>query len=374
MAPRFFRVVPLLALLFCGCTRGERPVHLVVAAPLTGDLGLEGQGVARAVRLAVEEATQARTLGFPVSVLEIDDRADPEEAVHAANLVVSDPSAVAVIGHYSSDCARAAAPVYARAGIPMIMPSASNTQLTLRQKDPAWGPRNVFRMVANDDLQGKAAAEFIFRKLGVRRLAMVHDETAYGRDLSLQVRKRFEELGGRAVSRDEVRVGEKDFSALTRWIKSAKPDAVHFGGFYTEAGLLIRQLRAAGIRAPFIAGDGAKTGGLFAVAGAAADGAYLSTFGPPLEQIPAGFAERYKARYAEELKPFDHFAYEAAWIVLDALGKYGPDRGAVLAEIRRTDRAGILGRVRFDENGDAVGAKVAILRADAKARSFVPVP
>ena len=92
-----------------GCRSREKVVRIAVAVPLTGDLGSEGEGLRRAVALAVEEANEARRLPFRVEVAAFDDRADPEEAHNVANLIVADPRVAAVVGHYSSDCSASAA-------------------------------------------------------------------------------------------------------------------------------------------------------------------------------------------------------------------------------------------------------------------------
>src|SRR5579864_6998237 len=152
----FISHFPLLIALLAGCAPHERVVRIAVALPLTGDIAALGQGIKRACALALEQAEQQhRFPGFKVEMDAYDDRSDPKEAVDVANRIVSDPSVVAVIGHFNSGCTIPASQVYARNHLPMISPAASNPKLTLQQLDPSWHfPKSIFRVNTTDDIQG----------------------------------------------------------------------------------------------------------------------------------------------------------------------------------------------------------------------------
>jgi branched-chain amino acid transport system substrate-binding protein len=364
---------------FLACGQRGPVVRIAVAVPLTGDIGTEGQGILRAVTLAVEEANAAKTLPFRLAVAPYDDGGDPAQAVNVANLVVIDSRIVAVIGHYNSGCAIEAARVYARAPIAMISPSATNPQLTRQQLLPSWkGERVAFRLVPTDDVEGEFAAHYAFARLGRKKVAVIDDGTPYGRGLTGEFRKTFSKIGGRVVFTGQVMEDEKDFSALIQKLKKNAPDSVYFGGLYPAAGLLLRQIRAAGIPWTFLSGDGARTSGLFDVAGSAAEGAYATMVGVPVERLSSAqvFVENYKKRWSNEwddMKPFDHFGYEAAQIVIAALARSGPDRRALLDSIRQIHHHGILGVTTFDEKGDTTNRIITMMQARSADRSFVVV-
>ena len=376
-AAGIFAGMTLLAWAACGPK--EKVVRIAVAVPLTGDMGTEGQGLRRAVELAVEEANASKRFDFKLEAAPFDDRADPKEAVNVANLIVSDSRIIAVVGHYNSGCAIPAAKVYARAGIPMISPAATNPEVTRQQMSSDWvGPKIVFRVVPTDDVQGSEAARFIHGKLGKRRVALLHDKSPYGQGLAEEFKKTFLSLGGKLSSEDGISIGDKDFKALLTRIKSADPEGVYFGGLYTEAGLIVKQMRELGMKAAFFSGDGAKTPGLFDVAGEAADGAYLTIVGIPVELLPSAqkFMSDYKARWtgsSEEIKPFDHFGYEAARIIFEAIAKAGADRAMVTEELRRTKYEWILGTTEFDAKGDTKNSIITMTQARAKDRTFPKV-
>ena len=374
-------LVSVACVLAAACGPREKVVKIAVAIPLTGDTGAEGQGVKRAVIMAIEEANASHRFPYKLAAAPFDDRADPKEAVNVANLIISDPRIVAVVGHYTSGCSIPAAKVYARAPIAMISPGATTPEVTTQQLSPDWiGPRVVFRDVPTDDVQGAYAAEFALKRLGKRRIALVHDKTPYGQGLIEQFQKTFESLGGKIVSVDGISVGDRDFTALLTKIRGdeRKPEGIYFGGYYTEAGLMLLQMRQLGMKDPFIfiSDDGAQSPVLYEVAGEAADGAYLTTVGVPVEELASArdFIAAYKKRWpgaGEDLKPFDHFAYEATNIVLAALQKAGsPDREKVLAALPTVRYKGIIGETVFDEKGDTLNHIVTMTRARWSDKGF----
>ena len=358
------------------CGPKEKGGRIAGAVPRTGDMGTEGQGLRRAVEMAVEEANAAKRFPYKLEAAPFDDRADPKEAVNVANLIVSDQRILAVIGHYNSSCAVPAAKVYARAPVAMISPAATNPEVTRQQLSADWsGPKMIFRVVPTDDVQAPYAAKFAYEKLGKRKIALMHDKTTYGQGLAEEFKKTFLALGGKIVTEDGISVGDKDYKALLTRIKDAKPDGLYFGGLYTEAGLIVKQMRELGMKTPFFSGDGAKTPSLFDVAGDAAEGAYLTIVGVPVEQLPSAqkFMADYKKRWtgaSEDIKPFDHFGYEAAQIIFDALDKSGPDNAKLIEELRKTNHNGLLGTTTFDEKGDTLNKIITMTRAQAKDRTF----
>lgn len=357
----------LLLCAMAACQGGPREVKIAIAEPLTGDIAALGQGLKRAAALAVEEANASgRFPNYRLRLVEFDDRSDPKEAVNVANRIVSDPSVVAVIGHFNSGCSIPASAVYARAGLAMVNAGSSNPQLTLQQLAPGWaGPRNVFRVTTTDDVQGTFAADFAFDKLKSRAAAVVHDKTAYGQGIAEVFQNRFKELGGTVLSFDGVQPGDKDFKALVTRVKSASPDLLYFGGTYTEGGLILRQAREAGLAVPFLTGEISYDPDFLRIAGPAVEGAYVTYLGRPPELLETArlFVDKYRLRYPEsELKAYDHYAYEAANILLDALEKAGPDKAKIIDALGAMKYTGVLGETAFDEKGDTQNKTITLFQ------------
>ncbi len=370
------RRAPFLAalVLLAACSReGSGTARLVVAAPLTGDMGPEGRALERAVTMAIDDETAAG--GLPkIELVALDDQADPFNAVVVARQAADDPKVFAVIGHMTSGCALEASRVYSQAGLAMITPSATATLLTLQQDRPDWGgERVVFRMPPSDGVQGDYAADYAVKRLSLKTFALVHDGTPYGQGLAESFRSGLERRGGAAPLFHPVRRGDKDFSAAVSEVAASKAEAVFYGGLYMEAGLLLKQLRAAGWKGVFMSGDGAKNPDIFETAGAASDGAYFSVGGVPVESLPsaADFVERYQKRWSAAPRTFDHYGYEAARVALHALRRAGsPDRAKVLAAVRASNLRAMVGDVVFDSKGDTLKGLVTMTKADFQRRRF----
>lgn len=361
--------------LACACSpEGGGPARLLVAVPTTGDMAASGQGVERAVRMAVEDETALG--GLPkVEVTVSDDRSDPFEAASVARRAVDDPLVFAVIGHLTSGCAIEASRVYSQASLAMITPSATATALTAQQDRPDWGgERVVFRLPPSDAMQGEFAADYAVQRLSLKRFFLVHDRSPYGLGLAETFRGAVERKGGSVSAFEAVSLGDKDFAAVVSAIVAGRPDAVFYGGIYMEAGLLIKQARAAGYRGAFLSGDATKNQDFFDIAGPAGDGAYISVGGVPVEALPsaADFVERYQKRWAgAQPRTYDHYGYEAARVALEALRKAGsPDRKAVLAAVRKTHLRAMVGDISFDAKGDTLRGIVTMTKADFARKKF----
>lgn len=358
-----------------GCHQGDRPVKIALALPLTGDVASIGQGIRRAVLLAVDEArSSGRFPGLTLEVVPFDDRSDPKEAVNVANRIVSDPDVVAVIGHFNSGCSIPASRVYAQAGLAMISPGSSNPELTRQQLSPNWRwPRNVFRANTTDDAQGAFAGDLVYQRFGKKTAVVVHDKTAYGQGIAEEFQKRFLALGGKTLAFDGVQPGDKDFKALLTRLKALKPEALFYGGTFTEGALILRQARELGWTCPFITGENSYDPDFIAIAGPGAEGAYVTYLGRPAALLASAgaFVEKYRAAYpSEAIRAYDHYGYEITRMLLEALGKAGRDRRGIIEALRGMTYTGVLGTTTFDEKGDTLNKTITVFVV--KGGAFVP--
>jgi branched-chain amino acid transport system substrate-binding protein len=352
------------------------PLKIAVIAPLSGVLGSEGEGLRRAVVVAVEEAREKGELDRPVEVVALDDRADPEAATQAARRAAADPAVFAVIGPMTSGCAIPAAQVLALAPLAMLTPSATAAEITQQQERPDWpGKRVAFRMVPSDAIQGDFDAAYAAQRLSVRRAAVIYDPTPYGTGLADSFRQGFEKRGGAIVSYSALEKGLGAPGAAADRLAPQRVDAVFFAGLYYDSGPLLARLRAAGYKGVFMSGDGAKSLDLFQYAGDGADGAYVSQSGLPAELLPgaAAFVERYGKRWGGAVpRSMDHYAYEAARIVLWSMKKTRGDRAAAIEAIRHESHEAIMGEFVFDDKGDSLKTQITMMRANARTRRFEP--
>lgn len=333
--------------LAASCNLGPKTVKIGVAGPMTGPNAKQGNDFRNGVQLAVEEwNARGGVLGRKVEVVPVDDRSDPKEAVMAANKLVN-LGAAGVIGHYESSCSIPASVIYAESGMVQITPSSTNPDLTLKEKRST-----IFRSCGRDDQQGSMAAQFVRDQLKLKRVAVIDDKTTYGQGLAREFQKNLGP-GIAVVAYENLQRGDKDFSAILTKIRPRAPEAVYFGGYYTEAGLLVTQMRRLGMRAAFISGDATIDREFLTIAGKDAEGAYLS-YGPEVAQLASAkqFLESYRAKFGE-VGPYSLYAYDAANVLLQGIATAASTEGAKVARaIHELTFSGARGALAFDENGD----------------------
>jgi branched-chain amino acid transport system substrate-binding protein len=352
---KIFKYLLLFTVLIAGCAHQDKNVIKIGAAgPMTGSQSKMGMDLKNAAELAVAEWNEnGGVLGKKVVLLTGDDQADPKQAVSIANKFINE-KVVAVVGHWNSSCSIPASKYYHDSNIVMISPATTNPQLTLQ------GFKQVFRVCGTDDQQGKVAAEFVLRTLRPRKIAIIHDKTAYGQGLADYFKKA---LGDKVqvVYYGGIIQGDPDYKAVLTSIKEGKPDLYFFGGIYPEAGRLVRQAKEIGLNIPMITGDGVFDPTLISIAGQAAEGTYI-TFGREPAGLPSakGFIGHYKARYGDP-GPYSIYAYDATNIILTAISRTGTTDGSTIAAyISKTTFHGAFGDISFDKNGDVTKAPYVI--------------
>jgi branched-chain amino acid transport system substrate-binding protein len=331
----------------------DETVVIGVAAPLTGGIAHLGKDIENGTRLAVEEinknglmvGNQRVTLAIEAE----DDAGDPRQATQVAQKLVDD-KVVAVIGHLSSGTSIPASKIYSDVGIAQISPSTTNPRYT-RQ-----GFKTTFRLVATDAQQGPALANYAFKSLNIRRVAIVDDATAYGQGLANEFEKRARELGISILSRDVTNDKAIDFRAILTKVKGETPDAVMYGGTDATGGPFVKQARQLGLKAKILAGDGSCTAQMTKLAGEAIDNLVCSEAGRSLDRMGAkgrDFERKFAARFSAPMQNYAPFTYDSVYIIVDAMKRAKSTRPSdIVSVLPSTDFPGITGEIRFDEHGD----------------------
>ncbi len=338
------------------------PVKLALIVPVTGEMGRVGQRMRWAAEMALADGQGM--LGRPVELVVREDLFDPGRAVTLARRLVKE-AVGGVVGHFYSSTSIAAAPVYAGAGIPQLVPAATHPRLT------ALGYPTVFRIAGRDDQQAAAAADVVRDRLGSRRVAVIHDRTEYGRLLTDAFRAQFNGNGSsRMIPGGEISQGDTTFPDLIGRLAAARADAVYFGGIFREAGLLLRQMRRARAEAAFLGGDAILDPEFVTRAGEAAlTDVYLTALPDPRKQATAApVIERFEARYGV-LDRHALSTYDAVGAFLWALRAGKPESaepeelGKVLQVLRAGAYPGALGMLRWDARGDRLPSPYVVYSA-----------
>jgi branched-chain amino acid transport system substrate-binding protein len=363
-----------------------------VDLPLTGPLGDEFVlGIADAVKLAVDESNAGGDLAIDLQVDARDhgapdpypDALDLDQALANINAFVADPRVIAVVGPANSEIAMKQMPVTNTAGLLQCSPSTTNPGLT-KPRDGALDLRaaapdriNFVRTAPADDIQGKAAASFLFNDLGVRHLLVIEETDFDGAIPAGSVSEAFRKLGG-DVTRRSLNPGAAVETVLDPLTSSTDaPSGVFYGGARTDRAAEVRKAMTASGHGnlPFVAWDWIGLDPAFiSQVGPGAVGSYVThaAFAPPRST----FVDRYRAVYGREPGEYASAAYACMEVILAALrdvAKVGAREGS-LRDALRADavdptkrRETVLGTIGFDANGDSLQQFVTFYRVDPSA-------
>ncbi len=346
------------ALLALGTGLAHAQIKVGVAGPLTGSNAAFGVQLKSGFDLAVADINKAGgVLGKQLVPVAVDDACDPKQAVSAANTLVSD-GVVMVDGHFCSASSIPASKVYADAGIIQISPASTNPAYTDN------GSPFTFRTCGRDDQQGKVAAEYIAKHFPTAKIAVLDDNSTYGKGIADQVRANLGKLGVKIAYNTSYTAGDKDYSALISRLKQQGITLVYMGGYYSDMGLIMREGVDQGFTPQYFSEDAAVTSALWQVAGSAAEG-MLMTFPPPAEKDPAAakvVAELAAAK--EDPTGYVLYSYATVQVWAEAAEKAGTtDPTKVAAELKSGGPwNSVLGPITFDSKGDVVNAAYAVYK------------
>ncbi len=343
-ASKFLVVVASLAL---GMGAAVADILISTAGPMTGQYASFGEQMKRGAEMAVADINaKGGVLGQQLKLTIGDDACDPKQAVAVANKFVSQ-GVKFVAGHFCSGSSIPASQVYTEEGILQISPASTNPKLT-----DEGGP-NVFRVCGRDDQQGTVAGNFLAKTYGGKKIAILHDKTAYGKGLADETKKQLNKMGVQESMYEAYTAGEKDYSALVSKMKGAGIDVFYLGGYHTEAGLMVRQAREQGYGVQLVSGDALVTDEFWKITGNAGDGT-LMTFSPDPRKNPEAAPVVKKFRDAGyEPEGYTLYTYGAIQAWAQAAEKAGStDTGKLITSLRSGQFNTVLGKIGFDKVGD----------------------
>ena len=323
-------------------------VKFGMAGPITGPSAATGAQMKNGVEQAAIDINAAGgILGQKITVSYGDDVSDPKQGVSVANKFAAD-GVKFVIGDYNSGVTIPSSEVYQENGILQITPASTNPTVTERKM---W---NIFRVCGRDDQQGAVAGEYILKHLKGKKIAIVHDKTTYGKGLADETKKAITKGGMKEVLYEGVNTGEKDFSALVSKIKSSGADLVYWGGLYTEGGLIVRQMRDQGVKAPLMGGDGITSDEFASVGGPGVEGT-LMTYGPDPRSKPEAkkVVEEFRAKKFEP-EAYTLYSYAGVQIIkqaAEAAKSLDPKKVAEKMHSGMHFKT-VLGDISYDKKGD----------------------
>jgi branched-chain amino acid transport system substrate-binding protein len=351
---------------------GGNVIKIVSSLPRTGSANNQTTTTVNGIKMAVEERG-GKVGDFTIVYEDWDDASakkgdwDPEVEKANAEKAVADKDVMVYIGTYNSGAAKISMPILNKAGVVMISPANTYTGLTKPGKGEANEPAvyrpsgkvSYFRVVPADDMQGRVGAEWM-KSMGGKSVYVLDDRSLYGKGIADVFNAVAEEIGIKVLGREGIDPKAQEYKSLMTKIKDMDPDWVYFGGTtQTNAGQIVKDMVAVGMRAKIMAPDGCFENAFIEAAGAdnANERAHLTFGGVPADQLKgkgAEFVKKYREKYKAEPEAYAVYGYMAAKVALDAIDHAKKkDRAAITAAVAGIDeKDGVLGSWKFDENGD----------------------
>ncbi|HVU73955.1 MAG TPA: branched-chain amino acid ABC transporter substrate-binding protein [Mycobacteriales bacterium] len=347
----------------------KKTLEIGFQGPLSVNSPQLGLNAEYGINVAIAEANAKGDLPYTLKIKTSDDQGSPDQGPTAAKALIDDPNVIAVVGPMFSGATKASEPGYTQANLLSVTPSATNPALT------TLGFTTFFRLIPNDNNQGKGAADYIAKVLNAKKVFSLDDKSDYGTGLSTALEAELK-TDGVAVTHDGINP-TKDYSAEASKIISAKPDVLYYSGYYQDFSLLAKALRGAGFKGTLFSGDGSNDDQYISGAGkTVAEGTYLSCGCGDANSDPKA-ADFVKAVAADNsgAKPgtYSGEAYDATNSIISVLKGLGasPTRQQVVDAYKSVDYTGLTKEVKYDSTGEIEGNAIYIYQVKDGVRTVL---
>ena len=349
-----------------GETTDKKRVALGFVGPLTGENASLGVNARDGMKVAVNAANE-KSEKYEYVIKEFDTQGDPAQAPGQKDKYIADDEIIGMVGPIFSGETKAVLADLHQAKLVMVSPSA--TAVDIPEKVP--GTPVFHRVIPDDGVQASGLTKYVVEELKPKKIALVHDNTDYGKGLFEGVVKLLADAGVDASTTDAIDPKSRNYSAAVNKVKDADVDVIFYGGYYSQAGLLKKQLNDAGVKVPFISGDGSLDPGFIESSGAAGGEGALLTCPCRLASAEAGgevaeFAATYKEEIGKDPGTYSSEGYDAANILIEGIEAGNDTREELLAYVEGLDsHEGISKTIEFEENGNVKAGDVFVYQVKA---------
>ena len=340
-----------LSFTLSACGGGSDTIKIAYQGPLSGGEAQTGTDEQNAVKFAIElyNATNPEKL---IELVSADDQGDGTVAAGVAPGIANNEEIVAVVGPAYSGATIASLPYYKEAGMPLISPSATKVELTDPSVAGEFGGPVFHRIPATDKIQGPALGKLAVSGVAAPKVFVIDDQSAYSVGLVQYLTPSLP--AGSLVGTDSTKNDTADFAPTVAKVKSKGANVVIYTGYYSQAAILVKQLRDSGYKGIFAGGDGVLNSEFAVLAGAAAEGARLTGATVPLGELSADLAAKFKESQGVEPGVYAAESFDAANIIIDAIKNGNTTRESILKYIKSVSYVGVGGQaISFDANGDS---------------------
>jgi branched-chain amino acid transport system substrate-binding protein len=345
---RAILAAPMLVAAARGADAQTGPIRIATVGPMTGQYAAFGAQMRAGAEMVVGDLNgRGGVLGRQLALEIGDDACDPRQAVSVANQMMG-RGVRFIAGHFCSGSSIPASRVYAEEGALQISPASTNPRFT---DEGSW---NTFRVCGRDDQQGQVAGAYIARNFAGQRVAILHDNSAYGRGLAEETKKALNAAGMQEALFEAYTPGERDYSAIVSRLQQANINLVYVGGYHTESGLIIRQARERGMNITLMGGDALVTNEFWQIAGAAGEGTLMTFSSDPRRRPTAAeVVARFRARNIDP-EGYVLYTYAAVQVWAGAAARINSLEPRRIAEAMKAQGPWqtVLGEISFTPKGD----------------------
>jgi branched-chain amino acid transport system substrate-binding protein len=346
-----------------------KPTYVIgYEGPLTGGNAQLGLNMVFGVQLAINKANASGKYPFTLALSTYDDQGSGTLSPAQAQAAVAKKNLVAVVGPAFSGATRAAEPYYSAASVPTVSPSATAAALATGISN-----NNFMRVVAGDDVQGAADADFLVKTKSLNSVYVVDDGSFYGSGLAAVVASSAKADGATVTTNSYPETSScggtasaTQYSAAATQIVSSKAAAVFYGGYYCDLGLLLGALNSAGYKGTIMSGDGAWSSALVqgTSPASAANGVYVSEAGGGNANLTGSLATAYQAlaHFPANNATYAAQSYDATNMIIAALAAVKRPtltasnlksfRASLVTALHKETFKGVTGTISFQSNGD----------------------
>ncbi len=229
----------------------DTPIRIGLTCPFTGGSAPMGESLRNAVRLAVEEINwKGGLLGRPIELVERDDEANPDKGRAHAQDLIEKAKVAATIGSCNTGVVLKTIDLYQKAKIPLLVPVATGVAITTTY---AGEPEHyIFRTSANDEIQAQLVAREAVERRRFRKLALLHDTTAYGEQGKDFLLAELVKYGVKPVSVSAFPLGVADLTAALDKARKAGAEAILTYTVGPELAVIANGRARLGWKAPII--------------------------------------------------------------------------------------------------------------------------
>lgn len=344
-------LLAVAALLVSQTAMAEKIVSIGFAGPLSGLSSASGTSMLNAAKMAVDDINSAdlRLNGEKLTfkLVAQDDKSNPRIAEIAAKYFVKS-GAVGVVGIFNSAVAVSSSEIYQKAGIPHF--AVSGTRRFTQQ-----GHDTAFRFAAYDEQRAYVLAAYAAQELHKTRIAIVHDDSVFGRDYKEKFESAFAKMGGKIVSVNAVSATTYDFNDILKSIRTGKADAIFFGGLGSQSAMFAQNMYRFGSDLTLITAASVVGPMFLQTAGPGAEGTVSIMPGSHQRKSKQmeSFEKNYQQRYNTAIGPYSAVAYDQVQVLAAAVVRAGAaNPRKVAGALHAIKYSGLSGNISFDASGD----------------------